>query len=59
MNTKLDTLKKLEDRMDKSDEKLDKLMTHCESSTVVENSIPPQNNHRDNTDNPFNPMINI
>jgi len=51
MNTKLDILKKLEERMDKHDEKLDKLLTDRESSTAGENSTPLRNNYRDNTDN--------
>ena len=38
MKTKLDTLKKLEERMDKSDKKLGQLMTYRESYTVGENS---------------------
>ena len=38
MNIKLDTLKKLEERMDKSDEKMDKLMTGREFFTIGENS---------------------
>jgi len=45
--------------MDKNDEKLDKLMTDREFSTVGENSTPLWNNHRDNTDNPSNPVINF
>ena len=40
--------------MDKSDKKLDKLMTDRESSTVGENSTPQQN-CRDNTSNLPNP----
>jgi len=55
MKTKLDTLKKLEERMDKSDKKTGTIndwswVLHC-----WRKFNPPQNNHHDNTDNPPNP----
>ena len=58
-NTKLDTLKRLEERMDKNYEKMDKLMSDHECSTIGENSTPPRNNRCDNTDNPSIPIINF
>jgi len=41
--------------LDKTNEKVDKLMTDRESSTARENSTSLWNNCRDDTDNPLNP----
>ena len=41
--------------LDKTNEKVDKLMTDCESSTTGENLNSSRNNHQDNTDSLPNP----